>query len=171
MSTSPTTQMIVIREPLGVVGEKRYAARRIERLPVRWSEAPRSRLRRTTDAGTDIAIDVPRDTYLAEGLVLADDGQRIVVVERLQEPGLRITIDPDLSVNEFVRHVALIAHAFGNQHAPLEVLDGEIRLPITTSERVARETVSRLDLPGATISVEFLRLGRHHPMALGDQHG
>jgi urease accessory protein len=65
----------------------------------------------------------------------------------------------------------LVAHAFGNQHAPLEVLDGEIRLPITTSERVARETVSRLDLPGATVSAEFLRLGRHHPMVLGHQHG
>jgi urease accessory protein len=163
--------MIVAREPLGVVGEKRYATRRIERLPVRWSEAPRSRLRRNTDAGTDVAIDVPRETYLAEGLVLADDGQRIVVVERLAEPALRITIDPDLSFADFVRHAALIAHAFGNQHAPLEVVDGEIRLPITTSERVACETVSRLDLPGATVSVENLRLGRHRPMSLGDRHG
>jgi urease accessory protein len=162
--------MIVAREPLGVLGEKRYTGRRIERLPVRWSEAPRSRLRRKTDAGTDIAIDVPRDTYLAEGLVLADDGQRVVVVERLPELALRVTIDPDLSTADFVRHSALIAHAFGNQHVPLEVVDGEIRLPITTSERVARETVSRLALPGATVSVEELRLGRHHPMSLGDRH-
>lgn len=163
--------MIITREPLGTRDEERYADRRTERLTVRWSEAPRSRLRRETDAGTDIAIDVPRGTYLADGLVLADDGRRIVVVGRPPEPALRVRLDRGLPLDVFMRHVALVAHTFGNQHVPLEVEDGEIRVPITTSEHVARQTVDRLELPGTSLSVDEIPLGRHHPLALGDRHG
>lgn len=162
--------MIFAREILGTVDESRFADRRTERLTVRWSEAPRARLRRETDAGTDVAIDLPRGSYLAEGVILDDDGQRLIVVDRPPEPALRVRVDPALVPESFVRHVALIAHAFGNQHVPLEVEDGEIRVPITTSEQVARETVARLGLAGASISTDEIPLGRRRPLALGDRH-
>lgn len=162
--------MILARDILGSVEEPGFIGRHAERLIVRWSEASRSRLRRETDAGSDVAIDLPRGSYLADGLVLADDGHRVIAVQRPGEPALRVRVDPTLAPEAFVRHVALVAHAFGNQHVPLEVEHGEIRVPITTSEHVARETVARLDLPGASVSTDTIPLGRHHPLALGDRH-
>lgn len=162
--------MILACEILGTVDEPRFANRRAERLSVRWSEASRSRLRRETEAGTDVAIDVPRGSYLAEGAVLHDDDQRLIVVDRPPEPTLRVRVDPNLPPETLVRHVALVAHAFGNQHVPLEVEGGEIRVPITTSEALARETVSNLDLPGASTTADLVPLGRKSPLTRGERH-
>ena len=52
-----------------------------------------------------------------------------------------------------------IGHAFGNQHVPIEVEGGEIRVPITTSPEIAARTVSALGLEGAEIALALVRLG------------
>lgn len=162
--------MLLAREILGRLDEPRFAGRRVERLAVDWAAAAKRRLRGDTDAGTDIALDLPHGSYLADGAVLHDDGVRVVAVARSAEPALVVRFDAALPASALAGQAARLGHAFGNQHVPLDVEDGAIRVPITTSEQVARDTVTALGLDGATVTVEQVALGAHAPFATGHRH-
>ena len=162
--------MLFIQTILGRADDARYAGRRVERLLVSSSAAGKRRFRARTEAGTDLALDLPRGSYLEHGAVLFDDGERIVVAEREPEDALVIRLSSALGRAELVREAALIGHAFGNQHAPLEVAEGEIRVPITTSREIAAATAERLALEGAEMSFELVAFARTRSVVAGHGH-
>ena len=96
--------------------------------------------------------------------MLADDGEQVVVVERKREQALVVRPSLALAPAELVRQAARIGQAFGNQHVPVEVEDGEIRIPITTSPEITAGTVRALGLDGVEIAVALVRLGNEHPI-------
>jgi urease accessory protein len=157
--------MLFVRSILGRADEARFAPRRVERLMMTSAEASKRRLRARTEAGSDIAIDLPRGTYVEDGVVLLDDGERIVVAVRKPEEGIVIRFARALEHGELVRQAALVGHAFGNQHVPIEVVDGEVRVPITTSREIAASTLERLELDGAAVTFTPVAFGRHRPLA------
>lgn len=155
--------MIVADEILGRVDDARFSGRRVELLSVDWMSALKRRQRRETDAGTDVAVAVDGGPYLFDGAVLADDGQRIVAVRRLAEPALVVRLRDD-DPERRLRAAVLVAHAFGNQHVPLEVDGREIRIPLTTSREVAERTVEALGLDNVELACEEVALGRERPL-------
>jgi urease accessory protein len=157
--------MLLVREIAGHRDHPRFAGRQIEHLDVAYDEASKRRLRRSTDAGTDIAVDLRAGGYLADGAVLHDDGRRLVVVRRRPERALVVRLDR-CGTGEAVR----LGHAFGNQHVPLEVEGNEVRIPLTTSENVARATVDALGLTDAVVEVAEMPLGRNAPLSAGHRH-
>lgn len=163
--------MLLVRSMLGTLDDPAFAGRRVERVFVGWADASKRRLRCATEAGTDLAIDVARGSYLADGTVLHDDGARVIAVARPVEPALVISLDTSLPPPTIVEHAARVGHAFGNQHVPLDLKGSEIRVPLTTSEQIARETVAGIGLEGAQVSVETVALGAHEPLTAGHSHG
>jgi urease accessory protein len=155
---------------LGRVDEFRFAGRRVVEVPIAWDEASRRRQRRTATDGTDLAIALERGDYLAEGSVLHDDGERVLVVARKREPALVVSFDLSLDPSRLVEQALALGHAFGNQHAPVEMADGQAWIPLLTSETVARATVDALDLDGATVDVKEIALGRQRPLPVGHAH-
>jgi urease accessory protein len=156
---------------IGDVGEPRFAGRRVVAVPVAWDEASRRRLRRTAADGSDVAIDLAGGSYLADGAVLHDDGKRVVVVARTREPALIVRLDAALAPSQLVGQAVALGHAFGNQHVPLDVQGDEVRIPLTTSEDVARATVAALGLAGAVVDVALVALGRTRPLQVSHAHG
>jgi urease accessory protein len=125
----------------GVVGnvfsDKRLAAKyrrakaagTVEQLLVSRMEMEKLRLRRTTDAGTDVGLVLEPGSRLHHGDVLA--GEKFIVVEQLSEKVISIRIkkgDSDLA--------ALIGHAIGNRHRPIAVDHGTISFPIQAESEV-----------------------------------
>ena len=166
--------MLHVTEILGDAGEPRFASRKRETVLVSSGDASKRRLRLTTEVGTDVAVDLPRGSYLREGAVLADDGRLIVVVERAEEEVLVVRISTDLPASDLVEAAARIGHAFGNQHVPLDVDGGAILVPITTSAALAEQTVRALGLTGIDVGATSARLGRLRPLgspAHGHGHG
>ncbi len=148
----------------------RYAGRAIDLVPVSWAEASRRRLRRWSRAGVDVAIDVPRGVYLADGAVLDDDGARIIAIERTPTGALVLTLPAGAPAATLIRAAALIGHAFGNQHVPLDVEGETIRVPLTTSEPVARATVAALGIAGLEVQVADVALARAAPLRTDRAH-
>jgi urease accessory protein len=155
---------------LGRVDESRFAGRRVVPVLVAWDEASRRRLRRDASDGTDVAIDLEPGGYLADGTVLDDDGERVVVVQRPPERALVIRLDSDLPIARLVAQAVAVGHAFGNQHVPVDLDGGEVRVPLTTSEAIARATVEALSLEGAVVSVDEVALGMIGPLTGGRAH-
>jgi len=161
--------MLVAGEVLGRLGDACFAGREVDPVDVTWSEAGRSRLRRRSHAGVDIATDVPRGAYLADGAVLSDDGVRVIAVRRPPEPTLVIRLTEDQRVGSLVEQAVRIGHAFGNQHVPVEAAGTTLLVPLTTSESVARATVERLGIDAA-VTTEHVALGRDVQLAHGHGH-
>jgi urease accessory protein len=155
---------------VGRVEEPRFAGRRVVAVSVAWDEAARRRLRRRAADGTDVAIDLERGAYLADGTVLDDDGERVVVVARPVEPALVVRFDMRLPPACLVAQALAVGHAFGNQHVPIDLEEGVARIPLTTSEAIARATVEALSLEGAVVSVGDVALGRFRPLSGGHGH-
>src|SRR4030088_1611446 len=105
--------MLSVGQILGHRDDPSFRGRRVEPLRVDSTEAAKRILRRTTDAGTDVAISLPRGSYLADGAVLADDGERIVVVERVPEAAVVVSFSPSLSRAQLIEAAARVGHAFG----------------------------------------------------------
>ncbi len=162
--------MLLVTGILGTLDDPCFTGRHVERLPVDWAQATKRRLRTHTDAGTDVALDLPHGTYLADRVVLHDDGERIIAVSRTEEPALVVRFDPALAAGVLVEQAARVGHAFGNQHVPLDVADGAIRVPLTTSEGVARDTVAALALTGISVTAESVALGALTPLRHGHGH-
>lgn len=162
--------MLHVRAVLGRLDEARYSGRTVERLPIHSSEAAKARMRRRTDAGTDVAIELPRGTYLQHGAVLADDGKRIVVVERTPEEAAVVSFSPALDREELLGAAVSLGHAFGNQHVPLDVAAGEVRVPVTTSREVVLATIRSLDLPDVEVRFDSVPLALARPAGIA-AHG
>jgi urease accessory protein len=162
--------MLVVSVLLGDAEEARYEGRRHDPVLVTHGDAAKRRLRLSSAAGVDVAIDLPRGTYLREGAVLDDDGGRILVVERLPEEALVVRFSSALSRPELAEAAARIGHVFGNQHVPVDVEDGALLVPITTSAELAAATVRELRLPGVEVEIAHVKLGRQRPLAHGLAH-
>jgi urease accessory protein len=161
---------LLVTEVLGSVDEGRFAGRNVEEVTVDSCDAAKRRLRLVTEAGTDVAIDLPRGSFLDDGAVIADDGTRIVVVRRKPEPALVIRFAPGLTREQLAAAAARVGHAFGNQHTPLDVSGEELLVPITTSADVAVETVRTLGLDGVSVEVGERRLACHAPAPAGGRN-
>ena len=155
---------------LGLAHEQRFSGKHVERVAITSADATKRRLRCRTDTGSDLLIDVPRGTYLEDGAVLVDDGERIVVVVREPEDALVIRLSATLDHAELVRQAALIGHAFGNQHVPVDVVEGDVLVPITTSRSIAASTLERLELQGVEYSFDLVPLARRRPLAPQHSH-
>ena len=162
--------MLLVRQILGDASCELYAERRVERLQVAAADASKPRLRGTTDGSTDVAIQLERGSFLRDGAVIHDDGERIVVVERSAENAMLIHLDPSLDRAETIRQALRIGHAFGNQHVPIEVDGGEIRVPVTTSEEILRDTVAQLGVADTQITFALTKLALAQPLGVTGQH-
>lgn len=162
--------MVRVHQLHGSVHDRPLRDRRVVSVPVAWDEASRRRLRRTAADGTDVAIELDDGGYLADGAVLDDDGQRVLVVVRSPEPALIVRLDLTLAPAELAAQAVALGHAFGNQHVPVDLEGAEVRIPLTTSEAVARATVEALGLRGAQVTASEVALGRAAPLSLGHAH-
>lgn len=162
--------MILSECIIGDAGEDRYAGRATETIQLSAQEATKRRLRCTTDAGTDVGIDVAPGTFLSHGAVLHDDGVRIIVVARRPERVMTLSLPPTLAATALVQLAARIGHAFGNQHVPIEIEGLMIRVPVTTSDSVAARTVHNLLLEDVGIDFGEERLALYRSLASAHAH-
>lgn len=102
-------------------------------------EAQKSRLRRTTRRGLEIALSLERGVQLRDGDVLVRDRDGTVVVARIdlkdvmaiELSGLRDTA-PEVLMQTCLE----LGHAIGNQHWPAVVKGTTVYVPLTVDEAV-----------------------------------
>jgi urease accessory protein len=87
-------------------------------------EAERTRMRKTTDKGTDVALLLPAGTRLRHGDILAAAGKTIIVEQEPEKVAVVRIKDNDLKL------AVLVGHAIGNLHRPIKVENGRICFPI-----------------------------------------
>jgi len=145
---------LIVNGILGRADAPPFSGRPTERILVPAAEAGRRRMRMRSERGSDIALDLPKQSWLFNGAVLHDDGRRILVVVRPPEPVMVIPL-----ANMTPTAVFRIGHALGNRHSPSELHDDEIVVPVTDTPELTSRPVLALGL--ANLALRF----EHRPFA------
>ena len=110
---------------------------KVERVLLSRMEAQRSRMRRPSDAGTDIAISLEQGSMLKHGDVLLADENRLIVVEYELEDVLGFKIKNELPSDEKITIAIKLGHIIGNLHRPICTKGNTTYMPIQSESEIA----------------------------------
>jgi len=148
-SASPDRPLLRVRSVLGRQTEGVWPGRlsrsRVEVLRLSQSDAHRTKLRRRTDSGTEVAVTLERGTVLRDGDVLCwDERSRTALVARV-DLGEVMVIDLSASLGEgpevILRRGVQVGHALGNQHWPAVVSGSRVYVPLMVARDVMAAVV------------------------------
>ena len=126
----------------------------------------KSRFRKTTAKGVEIAVSIDRGTHIRDGDVLLWDAQaRSAVVARIELRDVMIVhLDELMSLVPKVamRTCVELGHAMGNQHWPALVKDAVVYVPLTVDRKVMASVMSTHRFEG--IRYEFVP-GRNYSLS------
>ncbi len=128
---------------LGAATDPAFTGRTVHHVDIGWGDAGKHRQMVTTDTGIEVRIMLPRSTFLHDNAVIADDGTNVVVVRRPPEPAIRIRF-----ADNTARALLLLGHLLGNQHAPIDIDDESVTVPLFTSADAARQMLAELGVVG-----------------------
>ncbi|MGU3652361.1 urease accessory protein UreE [Mycolicibacterium sp. A43C] len=134
---------MIVDTVLGHVDDPAFAGRRHHHVDIGWGDAGKHRQLVTTDTGIEVRIMLPRGTFLYQDAVIADDGHAIVVVRRPAEPAIRVRF-----ADNTARAMLMFGHLLGNQHAPVDVDDDGVTVPLFTSADAARDMLATMGVVG-----------------------
>jgi urease accessory protein len=143
---------------LGNAAEGNWTARlrgsRIDVLALDPVEAQRSRFRKSTTGGIDVAIGLERDVQLRDGDVLAwDDASQTAVVVRVDLPDVMV-VDlsalMDGSAETLLARSVELGHALGNQHWPMLAKEARVYVPVAISEEAMEAVMEAHRLAGVS---------------------
>lgn len=136
----------------GWPGRLRHA--RVDVLSLDQAEAQKSRLRKRTAGGAEVAISLDRGTQLRDGDILFwDEARRTAIVARVD---LKDVLVIDLSpLLDGPREVAMarcveLGHALGNQHWPAVVQGTRVYVPLTVVRAVMASVMKTHSFEGVT---------------------
>lgn len=136
--------MIIVESKLGHIDEPAWQARAasgvVDRLVLEQWEAPKSRLRKASEGGIELAISLPRSEHLRDGDVLYHDAasNHIVVARIPLKEVLVIELDKieGLPPAEVLRICFELGHGLGNQHWPAVVKGTTVYVPLSVDRKV-----------------------------------
>jgi urease accessory protein len=154
--------VVLIESILGNISAPEWADRlaksEVDVLEIDQWEAQKSRFRKATAKGADVAISVDRGTYLQDGDVLLWDAQaRSALIARIEIRDVMIVHLDELM--HVVPEVALrtcveLGHAMGNQHWPALVKGNLVYVPLTVDRKVMASVMDTHHFDG--IRYEFV---------------
>ena len=132
----------------------RLSGARIDVLRLDQAEAQRSRLRKATDSGVEVAVSLDRGTQLRDGDVLHwDEGCNTAIVARID---LSEVLVIDLSAlsgappESALARCLELGHALGNQHWPAVVRGQRVYVPLTVARPVMASVMKTHSFEGVT---------------------
>src|SRR4029078_10870679 len=154
--------MILIQTVLGNIGDRDWAERlsaaNTDLLEIDQWEAQKSRFRKATAKGVEIAVSIDRGTHIRDGDVLLWDPQaRSAVVARIELRDVMIVhLDELMSLVPEVamRTCVELGHAMGNQHWTALVKDNSVYVPLTVDRKVMASVMNTHRFDG--IRYEFV---------------
>ena len=147
--------MLIVNTVLGNIYKDSKLAKKIEdakqqgkfrRLILSRTEMEKSRLRKKTDDGFDIALALDLGTKLQHGDIISESNETILI-EQLPEKILTVKFrENDKAL------FLLIGHIIGNRHRPISIKNESISFPIHDDsemelfERLFHEVIDKIDL-------------------------
>ena len=126
--------------------ETSLRSKNFEKIQISRVDLEKKILRRKTDSGTDIGINLDSGVKLQHGDVIGNDEVKIIV-EQIPEQVISVKIkenDQNIAI--------LLGHIIGNSHRPIEIKEKIIVFPIQEDseleifERLFKEIINHIEL-------------------------
>ena len=101
-----------------------------EIIQISRSEAQRSRMRKTSNKGSDVAIMLPQSVHIKHGDVLLLNNDKIIIVEIQPEKVAVISVKNNIASEHLFEMAVKVGHTIGNLHRPIKLEHNKIILPI-----------------------------------------
>jgi urease accessory protein len=155
--------MLIIESVLGNIGDPEWARRlstaNVDLLEVDQWEVQKSRFRKISAKGAELAISLDRGTYIRDGDVLFWDAKTTqAIVARIDLRDVMVVYLDDLthlSPEIAMRTCVELGHALGNQHWPALVKGNLVYVPLTVDRKVMASVMNTHRFEG--IRHDFVR--------------
>ncbi len=150
--------MLVIETIIGNIYEAAWKGRSdhasLDWLALDQWEAQKSRLRKLSQNGVDLAISLPRGILLRDGDVLMwDEVRQVAIIARVTLKEVLVvelgTI-PAETPEALIRTCVELGHALGNQHWPAVVKGNRVYIPLTVDKQVMASVMKTHAFDGVT---------------------
>ena len=154
--------MVVIETILGNIGDPEWSGRLsaadVDLLEVDQWEAQKSRFRKTTAKGAEVAISLDRGTHVRDGDILSWDAQAVTaIVAKIDLRDVMVIhldglarLTPEIAMRTCIE----VGHAMGNQHWPALVKGDVVYVPLTVDRKVMASVMNTHRFEG--IRYEFV---------------
>jgi urease accessory protein len=136
--------VILIEAVLGNIGDPEWSGRLstadIDLMEIDQWEAQKSRFRKTTAKGAEVAVSIDRGTHIRDGDVLLWNAQApSALIARIELRDVMVVHLDDLTSlapQIAMRTCVELGHAMGNQHWPALVKGNRVYVPLTVDRKV-----------------------------------
>lgn len=136
--------MILVEEVLGNLKDEPWHTRAhqgtVDELVLEQWEAPKSRLRKASRQGLELAISLPRSEHLHDGDVLHYDAEKnqLVVARIALKEVMVIELEglEKLPPQDILRLCFELGHGLGNQHWPAVIKGSTVYVPLSVDQKV-----------------------------------
>lgn len=146
--------MIIISEIVGNISDfkNKLKGYKIDTVNLEHWESSKSRIRKKSSLGQEIAISLDRGKHLHDNdiLFINDEDKTCIIVNIQLKNILKITLDKNPTINTIFK----LGHALGNQHWPAVLENKIIYVPLYVDEKIMRSMLKTHNFND--IDIEFI---------------
>jgi urease accessory protein len=109
---------------------------RVEKIEISRLESNRTRMRKTSDKGTDLALVIDAGSHINDGDVVLLTEDKMVIAIRVSENVATISLRDNISNDQLFKTAIKLGHTIGNMHRPIKITDGKISFPIQAQSEI-----------------------------------
>jgi urease accessory protein len=103
---------------------------RVEKIEISRLESDRTRMRKTSDKGTDLALVLDNGSHVNHGDVILLTEDKMVIAVRVSENVATISLRDNIKNDQLFKTAIKLGHTIGNMHRPIKITNDKISFPI-----------------------------------------
>ena len=108
----------------------------VEKIEITRLESDRTRIRKISDKGTDLALTLVPGSHINNGDVVMLTEEKMVIANRTPENVAMISLKGVMSQDQLFETAVKIGHTIGNMHRAIKIVGGKIYFPIQSQSEV-----------------------------------
>ncbi len=108
----------------------------IEKIEITRLESDRSRIRKISDKGTELALTLPPGTHVSDGDVVLLTSEKMVIVQRASENVAIVSVKSNITSDHLFETAVKLGHTIGNMHRPIRIEGKKIFFPIQAQSEI-----------------------------------
>jgi urease accessory protein len=108
----------------------------VEKIQVSRLEADRTRIRKLSNKGTDLALTMEPGSHIYDGDVLLLTEEKMVIARRESENVIIISLSSDISTQQILETAIKLGHIIGNMHRPIKITNNKVYFPIQSDSEI-----------------------------------
>ena len=109
---------------------------KVEKIQISRLEADRTRIRKLSNKGTDLALTMEPSSHINDGDVVLLTEEKMIIAKRESENVVIISLNNDISSQQILEIAIKLGHIIGNMHRPIRVIDSKVYFPIQSDSEI-----------------------------------